>query len=414
MRLIKFITVILLVSNYICLSQTINIHSISHNRQSNGGHYTLDGAQMSSAGRLKLLSDTNFGTGGIYPKFVNIVDGYTTSNSLTQVFSLPNDNIFFFGTFDKSESTLIQFTSMEIDSLYNWSERGGKLIICGSSSPFGYNPAVLNSKWGFQISQLSPSTFVPNSVGLTTDIFNGPFGTISSANQGGLAQGYFSSLPNAVSIIATNGNNQPTIIMDCKTLDLIVADVDGYSSLDGSVSAGSAIINDQDKYLANTFVFMDKLQGLPTISVNGTNLSVQNIYNSYQWYKDDVAINGSTSNSVAVSEDGQYYVKVTVNGGCMVKSNTITADSTLGMQENTLLNTTLKIYPNPSNSTFNLQLPIQQSFSLSVIDITGHNVYENKNATGTTTIDASGFSSGVYFIKAINQRTMLTGKLIKQ
>ncbi len=70
----------------------------------------------------------------------------------------------------------------------------------------------------------------------------------------------------------------------------------------------------------------------------------------------------------------------------------------------------MKIYPNPSNSTFNIQLPTQQGFSLSVIDITGKVVYENKNATNTITIDATGFSTGVYFIKAINQRTVLRSK----
>ena len=414
MKLPLSLIIIFVILNYICLSQTINIHSISHNRQSNGGHYTLDGAQMSSAGRLKLLSDTNFGTDGIYPKLVNIIDGYTTSNSLTQVFNLPYDDIFFFGTFDKSESTLIQFTSNEIDSLYNWSKKGGKLIICGSSSPFGYNPAVLNSKWGFQISHLNPSTFVPNTVGLTTDIFNGPFGSVSSANQGGLAQGYFNSLPNTVSVIATNASNQPTIIMDCETLDLIVADVDGYSSLDGSVSTGSVVSNNQDKYLANTFVFMDKLQKLPTITTNGTSLSVSNIYNSYQWYQDDVAINDSNSNNITVREDGQYYVKVTVNGGCEVKSNIILADSTLGFQGNNSENTGLQIYPNPSNSLFYIQCPASQNFSVSVSDTRGRKVYESKNITETTAIDFINFSSGVYFVTAVNENMVLTGKLIKE
>lgn len=74
----------------------------------------------------------------------------------------------------------------------------------------------------------------------------------------------------------------------------------------------------------------------------------------------------------------------------------------------------ISVYPNPSNSAFTIQLPVQHSFSLSVIDITGKKVYENKSATGTINIDARGFSSGIYFVKAINQRTVLTGKLVKE
>lgn len=75
---------------------------------------------------------------------------------------------------------------------------------------------------------------------------------------------------------------------------------------------------------------------------------------------------------------------------------------------------TMKIYPNPSNSPFDIQLPTQQGFSLSVIDITGKIVYTNKNAIGSMKIDASSFSSGVYFVKAINEKVILTGKLIKE
>lgn len=72
------------------------------------------------------------------------------------------------------------------------------------------------------------------------------------------------------------------------------------------------------------------------------------------------------------------------------------------------------IYPNPSNSSFTIKLPTKQSFLLSVIDITGRNVYENKNALGTVVIDATDFGSGVYFVKAVNEKMVLTHKLIKQ
>lgn len=74
----------------------------------------------------------------------------------------------------------------------------------------------------------------------------------------------------------------------------------------------------------------------------------------------------------------------------------------------------ISVYPNPSNSTFAIQLPVQHSFLLSIIDITGRTVYTNKNATGTVTIDASSYNAGVYFVKAVNERTVLTGKLVKQ
>ncbi|MFY9310365.1 MAG: T9SS type A sorting domain-containing protein [Bacteroidia bacterium] len=97
--------------------------------------------------------------------------------------------------------------------------------------------------------------------------------------------------------------------------------------------------------------------------------------------------------------------------------NNAIEDSTICLSDNIDENKiafVLKVYPNPTNSTCTIQLPRQQSFNLRVLDITGRNVYENKNASNTVTIDASDFSSGVYFVKAVNERTVLTGKVVKQ
>lgn len=84
------------------------------------------------------------------------------------------------------------------------------------------------------------------------------------------------------------------------------------------------------------------------------------------------------------------------------------------IKDDFLINDELKVFPNPSNSAFIIQIPNLQTFAISVTDITGSTVHTNKNATGNITVDCSGFSPGIYFVKAINERTVLTGKLIKQ
>ena len=84
------------------------------------------------------------------------------------------------------------------------------------------------------------------------------------------------------------------------------------------------------------------------------------------------------------------------------------------IKDDFLISGGLKIFPNPSNNILNIVFPIQQTFQLSVTDITGRTVYTNKNATGNITVDCSDFSSGVYFVKAVNERTVLTGKVVKQ
>jgi hypothetical protein len=91
------------------------------------------------------------------------------------------------------------------------------------------------------------------------------------------------------------------------------------------------------------------------------------------------------------------------------------ADSEItGVTEINNKNSEIKIYPNPTQQYFIVELPKEQSFSLLVYDVTGRTIYENKTATGTVKVDCSNLGSGIYFVKEVNQRTVLTGKLVKE
>ena len=97
---------------------------------------------MIGGSRWKLLNASNFGFSGIYPKNVSIFDGYDISGSLTGVSTIPTNHIFFFGAFNKLDASTQQFTNAEIDSLYNWSLRGGKLIIASGGLYSTYYDSV--------------------------------------------------------------------------------------------------------------------------------------------------------------------------------------------------------------------------------------------------------------------------------
>jgi hypothetical protein len=85
-----------------------------------------------------------------------------------------------------------------------------------------------------------------------------------------------------------------------------------------------------------------------------------------------------------------------------------------GIQESHSLPISISVYPNPAQQSFNIELPQQQNFNLFVYDVTGKKIYQRTNATGIITIDCSGFTSGIYFVQAVNEKNSLSCKLIKQ
>jgi gliding motility-associated-like protein len=309
--------------------QTIQLYAIDNNRQNFGDEgYTLNGKWMDQSARPKLLNPAYFGPTGTYPKTVVISDSFPAIGSLDRVGRLPAGTLFFFGTFGSEP-----FTESEIDSLHKWSLRGGKVIMTAGLNQSGGITPLVNSKWGFT-PIIASTSIVPTALGQSTDLFNGPFGSVPNLSQTGSLQGFYFKIPGDAKVMATIPDGRPAIYLDCKTLDLLVVDTDVFTTLGyqppspfpGSyyivrVSPGANIINTQDIFLANTIAFMDKLQSPPVLFKNGNQLSVNANYLEYTWYHNDVAIAGANSESFSFNDEGNYYVEVKVNGGCKIKSD---------------------------------------------------------------------------------------------
>jgi gliding motility-associated-like protein len=361
--------------------QNININSISSVRQPSGDNgYTLDGFRMTEGSRPKLLNPGNFGVNGTYPHVISISDNYGNSGSLTQVYSIPTNSIFFFGSFDKNDTSTQQFTNDEIDSLYNWSIRGGKVIITTQSSSFGYDYTRLNSKWRFSTNHSNPSSFIPTADGKNTEIFTGPFGIVTTASEGGSLQGFFDTMPPNSKILATNGNGYPTLIMDCQTLDLIVADVDGYTAL-GGISPGPTINNSQDKFWANTIVFMDNLEHRPVITKRGFDLST-GTFSAYQWYLDGAPINGANNQSYTVSKNGIYSVETTLICGRKLMSDTVAIANYQNIPNNYFLPTAFSPNQDGLNDILYVHGSGIRNIALSIYNRWGEKVFESHNISG--------------------------------
>ncbi|HYW94669.1 MAG TPA: hypothetical protein VE870_03715, partial [Bacteroidales bacterium] len=255
---IIFSILILVFSMNTSHAQIINIHSVGTLRSTYPDKgYTLDGDHMAGA-RAKLINPVNFSDTGIYKKNISIHNAYYTSGSLEAVTGTADIVIFFFGSFGGTSYDFTAFTEAEIDSLYTWSLRGGKLIIAEQGSSSVYPFQHLGKKWGYEIPFVFISKILPVEQAKNNRIFNGPFGVVESANTGGASQGYLSDLNKNVSVLATNSTGQPTLIIDCVTRDLICCDADVFTDL-GGLSDSPEILNEQDRFWANTIAFMDSL-----------------------------------------------------------------------------------------------------------------------------------------------------------
>jgi hypothetical protein len=74
----------------------------------------------------------------------------------------------------------------------------------------------------------------------------------------------------------------------------------------------------------------------------------------------------------------------------------------------------IKIYPNPTHNFLSLQLPAENIFDVTITDITGRQVFKQKNIQSQSQINCSAFPKGVYFLKAASNDKTFTEKFTKQ
>ena len=149
----------------------------------------------------------------------------------------------------------------------------------------------------------------------------------------------------------------------------------------------------------NAFAFA----GGPTAFCNGDSVTIYAIYSSawtYQWFKNSILINGATSDSITVSQTGDYTVNAN-DGICDYTSSivdvlvvTCTGIAEVSGDKN------YHAYPNPTSGkiTFewNRNVVVNQ---ISLKDVAGRTIKTINNISGQKQeIDLSTLQSGIYFI----------------
>ncbi|MCD9853154.1 T9SS type A sorting domain-containing protein [Epilithonimonas sp. JDS] len=146
----------------------------------------------------------------------------------------------------------------------------------------------------------------------------------------------------------------------------------------------------------------------------GTRGLVRMTYGSEDGYKEYVQIKNAFISSIYFSNVKLGYAVGVENGKASVWKN-MAADLTLNTGE--VIKNSINIYPNPTSDKINISINHQYSkeFTISISDMAGKSVYnqsfKNRNELS---IDAKGFTKGIYILNLKNQKQNYTQKIIIQ
>lgn len=161
----------------------------------------------------------------------------------------------------------------------------------------------------------------------------------------------------------------------------------------------------------------------PIIDIAGDVLSITNSsdFVSYQWFYNGNPIPGATSSSYDIvgSGTGNYTVCVIDDEGCEGCSFVYEMTCCVGIEEANF-DGDVKVYPNPNNGNFTVEVTLNQVRNLSVglHDMVGKQIW-SEDAIGSTDqfrkqYDLNEMPNGVYFLRILADDQLNVVKLIKQ
>ncbi len=139
---------------------------------------------------------------------------------------------------------------------------------------------------------------------------------------------------------------------------------------------------------------------------------------SYNWDFGDGGSDNTANPTHTYTTNGSYIVVLTAINSCGINTSTISVSVVVTNIDNTLLSSSLEIFPNPGNGLFNLKYMSGSGnkFTVKVINIKGEIVFIKDFSKSTSLkdipLDFSEFSNGVYNIELNNGNETLKTAII--
>ncbi|MCB9335341.1 MAG: T9SS type A sorting domain-containing protein [Flavobacteriales bacterium] len=147
----------------------------------------------------------------------------------------------------------------------------------------------------------------------------------------------------------------------------------------------------------------------PHIIINNNNLSSNISGVNYQWYLDGNQLIGDTNQIYSATQNGDYYIEVASQYGCIGASDV--ESFVLTGVDDINVTATVEIYPNPTKGLINF-LNSNNIKTISIFDISGKEVL---TSTGSNHLDISYVEKGIYIVKILTKENQAQiFKLFKQ
>src|SRR5690554_2041816 len=153
------------------------------------------------------------------------------------------------------------------------------------------------------------------------------------------------------------------------------------------------------------------------LELNDTTL-LEAFYNpalEYQWYKDEVMLEGQNEHVLEVSEEGNYTVEVTNSSNdCAGMSEPVEVAMLSTQVELKDLNR-ISVFPNPVNDVLYIQrLPATRNITVSLYNIVGSLLHhEMVQQAGTYILNLSSYQAGTYYLRIVSGEEVLQEKVVK-
>ncbi len=150
----------------------------------------------------------------------------------------------------------------------------------------------------------------------------------------------------------------------------------------------------------------------PTITALSKSLLQSSVANSYQWYLNNSIISSATNQTLAITTNGNYSVKIDSTNGCGNLSNPFPASS-VGVNE-VFANDKIKVFPNPVSNSFYLENSVSTTtiVEIKIYDVSGK-IILSKHQNISDEIDVSGLDGGMYFVVVGQDDKTFYSKFIK-